>query len=73
MKFASHGNGNGLNDLYILPESEKEKDLIKSFIKKNDIKSSSMFYAHGDEWENKLAFEIPFGEGWKKELVNFII
>jgi hypothetical protein len=73
MKFSSHGNGNGLNDLYILPETDKERELIKKFVKEKDIRSMNTFIGQADEWKGKVCFEIPFGEGWKNELQKYEI
>lgn len=71
MKFQTHGNGNGLDDLYILPESEEEKKHIKKV-----LEAQMMYYSwtvsnvRGQEWFGKGFFDVPFGEFLKDLLTE---
>ena len=64
MKTDTHGNGNGLNDLYILPETPEETGTITRYLRHRAI---SHHWSHSDvegqEWYGKNFIEIPFGEG----------
>ena len=44
METDTHGNGNGLNDLYILPESNEEESKIIEYLEKNLI--SKVYPSH---------------------------
>ena len=63
MKFDKHGNGNGLDDLYILPESDEEKVKIVFFLMENH---RGFHYSRSDvkgqDWYGKTFIEVPFGE-----------
>lgn len=70
MKTTTHGNGNGLNDLYILPDDHAERDRITLYLL--SIKQSyqwSRSDVEGQEWYGRWFFEIPFGESllWEIE------
>ena len=64
MKYATHGLGNGLNDLYILPENNQEKEIILSVIKSRGVPlwQWSYSYVKGQSWYGKQFIEIPFAE-----------
>lgn len=66
----SHGNGNGLNDLHILPETQSEHELIKQFAKDNGLMLSRSFgNVEGHIWYGKTFYEIPFGQGYMDQLL----
>lgn len=66
MKYDTHGNGNGLNDLYILPESSAERHNLQSLAKTNGWDYSWYFSdVEGHKWHGKQFMEIPFGERHK--------
>lgn len=64
MKTSTHGNGRGLNDLYILPDDAAEGDCIVRYLK---ARGMGFQWSHSDvegqEWYGKRFIEIPFGEG----------
>lgn len=69
MKFDKHGNGNGFDDLYVLPENEKEKEAILSFLRERKFYFEWSFSnVEGQEWYGKSFIEIPFMEYLEKEL-----
>jgi len=64
MKTATHGNGNGLDDLYILPDDEKERQRIADYLKSRGIRYNWSFSdVEGQDWHGRHFFELPFGEG----------
>lgn len=69
MKFNSHGNGNGLNDLYILPESEEEKRKVIAYLKAN-CKGYQYSFSNieGQDWYGKMFIEVPFGESLREAI-----
>jgi hypothetical protein len=74
MKTSSHGNGNGLNDLYVLPESNDEKRSIELFLNNNKIDYINTYSdVEGQEWHGKAFIEIPFGETYKRRISQLFI
>lgn len=64
MKTTTHGNGNGLDDLYILPDNEQERQRIADYLKSIGIRYEWSFSdVEGQDWHGKHFFELPFGEG----------
>lgn len=45
MKFDKHGNGKGLDDLYILPETVAESQKIQKYLEDNNIFGKTFFLA----------------------------
>jgi len=74
MKFDKHGNGHGLDDLYCLPETEKEKNLLVSWLRAKE-RGFTISWANveGHEWYGKSFIEIPFGENLRTEIENKVI
>lgn len=69
MKFNTHGNGNGLNDLYVLPESkDEEKAIINHLNKIGRGYRFSFSDVMGQSWYGQTFIEITFGESLQKEL-----
>ncbi len=69
MRTATHGNRRGLDDLYILPETEQEAQAIQDWL--NDKGRSWTFSQSdipGQDWQSKWFFDIPFGEPLLDEL-----
>lgn len=69
MKFDKHGNGNGYDDLYILPETEEEANKIVEFLEANNLN----FYwtradVKGNDWYGNTFIEVPFCESWKENI-----
>lgn len=63
MQTNKHGNGNGLDDLYILPDSPQEGERIVSYLRKVGHSFSwSYSDVEGQSWHGKRFIEIPFGE-----------
>lgn len=63
MKFDKHGNGNGLDDLYVLPESPTERQYLQSYV--NETKRSYEWTrgdVKGSEWYGKDFMILPFGQ-----------
>lgn len=64
MKTDKHGNGNGLDDLYILPDDEAESKRITDYLAARNIGFGwSTSDVEGQEWYGKRFIDIPFGEG----------
>lgn len=64
MKTATHGNGRGINDLYILPDNEQERQRIADYLKSRDILYEWSFSdVEGQDWHGRHFFDLPFGEG----------
>ena len=72
MRLATHGNGNGFDDLYILPENELERKQILKFLKTRCTMSYqwSISDVKGQEWFGKKFIEVPFGASLAKELTH---
>lgn len=71
MQFYKHGNGNGLDDLYCLPETQVEKERLVKYLK--DINHSYYVYlsnVEGQSWYRKYFFDIPFGDSLKEEIIK---
>jgi hypothetical protein len=69
MKYSTHGNGNGLNDLYILPETQAERHNLQSLAKTNGWNYGWCFSdVKGQDWHGKQFMEIPFGECRRVEI-----
>ena len=62
MKTNTHGNGNGMDDLYILPDSHEESQRIVKYLRKTD---RSFYWSRSDveehEWHGRSFIDIPFG------------
>lgn len=68
-EFSSHGNGKGLNDLYILPSSPEEGQKIEQYLKSIDhMFEWSNANVKGHAWYGKRFIEIPFGESLQPEI-----
>lgn len=64
MKTTTHGNGRGLDDLYILPDDASEWSQIVGYLKSRSIAyQHSLSDVEGQDWFGKQFIEIPFGEG----------
>lgn len=64
MKTNTHGNGNGLNDLYILPDDDQERQRITDYLDSRGIHYQWSFSdVEGQDWFGKRFIELPFGEG----------
>ncbi len=71
MKFDKHGNGNGLDDLYVLPETDKERDKIIAYLKSiNHSYEWSFSNVEGQDWYGKRFLDIPFGECLREEIAT---
>ena len=75
MKTDTHGNGNELNDLYILPESNEEESKIIECLEKHGLGYQFSYgNVKGHEWYGKKFIEVPFCENWleiiKKEITK---
>ena len=69
MKFDAHGNGKGLNDLYILPDNPDESKKILDYLK--SINQKYYFFVSdvkGNDWYRKAFISIPFGEALRLEI-----
>ena len=63
-EFATHGNGNGLDDLYILPSSAGEALKITRFLRSIDRKHTwELSDVPGQNWYGAEFLAIPFGLG----------
>lgn len=68
-QFSTHGNGKGLNDLYILPSSPEEADKIINFLKQSDRSFQwSVANVKGHDWYGKRFIEVPFGESLQSQI-----
>lgn len=71
MQFENHGNGHGMNDLYVLPECTREFDALVQVIRELRDKVGFFLAAWersdiaGQDWYGKTFLEIPFGQGFK--------
>lgn len=70
MRFSTHGNGNGLDDLYVMPESTEDREKIKEVVKQardaGEIWPKNGHWCRSDvpesDWYGRMFYEIPFGE-----------
>lgn len=70
MQFATHGNGRGLDDLYVLPDTQEESRKIWEYLRDNGISFSlTRSDVRGQSWFGKYFFDVPFGEGHKAEIL----
>ena len=66
MKFDKSGNGKGLDDLYILPESEKERKAIETYLNEKGVDYRfTRSDVKGQDWYNKFFFLAAFAESHK--------
>jgi uncharacterized protein YlxP (DUF503 family) len=71
MKYNKHGNGNGLDDLYCLPETKQESERLIAFLKEiNHSYQISFSNVEGQDWYRKAFIEIPFGESLKDQIID---
>ena len=69
MKATTHGNGRGLDDLYVLPENEHEKqDIMKWLDAKDQPFAWNRSDVPGQDWQGKWFLDIPFGAPLLDEL-----
>ena len=70
MQTATYGNGNGMDDLYILPENEYEKQAILDWL---DVSDRSWAWSKSNvpdqSWSGRWFFDIPFGEPLLLDLI----
>lgn len=72
-EFGSHGNGKGLNDLYVLPASQEEAAAIMSFLKEKDHSFHWVVAnVQGHNWYGKSFLDIPFGESLQPEIEKLL-
>lgn len=63
MQTSKHGNGNGLGDLYILPETYDEYRQIADWMNaRGERWTLDVSDVPGQEWHGKSFFTIHFGE-----------
>lgn len=71
MQFSTYGNGNGLDDLYVLPENAEERQRIHEFLARHNI-YALLTRQKGkntqDPWMQQTFFEIPAGECFREEI-----
>ena len=69
MKFDQHGNGCGLDDLYVLPEDKKERLRIAEYLKGKGVHFEYNYSnIKGQDWYGKIFIIIPFGENMRSEM-----
>ncbi len=63
MEFETHGNGSGLDDLYVLPRSPAEALAIRKFLVSigRDFKTE-IADVKGHAWFGKQFIDIPFSQ-----------
>jgi len=65
MKTDTHRNSRGLDDLYILPDNDQERQRITDYLDWRQIDYHwSTSDVEGQDWFGKRFVEIPFGEGY---------
>ena len=73
MEADRHGNGHGLDDLYLLPETKEEEVTITTYLdaigRNYEMQRSDV---DGQEWYRKRFIEVPFGESLLPEIVALI-
>jgi hypothetical protein len=71
MKYDKHGNGNGYDDLYILPETNEEMSRLLAFLKSNSLNYyGCVSNVEGSDWHGKNFIEVPFCESWKEAIIK---
>ena len=72
MEYSTHGNGNGLNDLYLAfePTEWNEIAAVKHFLKSKGYRFG-YFVGDGD-FKGKICIKISFGECLKSEIKQLI-
>ena len=58
----THGNGNGLNDLYIACDTHAETELVRRIAKRLGVKLRRFSPNPESDWVGKKCFDIPFRE-----------
>ena len=58
----THGNGNGLNDLYIACDTHAETELVRRIAKRLEVELRSFSPNPESDWFGKKCFDIPFRE-----------
>lgn len=74
MQFHTHGNGKGMNDLYILPENDYEVLKLRDWLaldKARYMSKISFSDVKGQPWFGRAFIEIPFGEPMKEEIQEY--
>lgn len=73
MKTETHGNGNGLDDLFILPETERERALVEEYLSEHGWNASwQTGDVKGHPWFRKRFLDVPFGESLRDVLTAFV-
>lgn len=68
-QYYTHGNGRGLDDLYILPESVDEHNNLKRYLDRKGIRyTMENADVEGSEWFGKVFFELPFMSGHRDSI-----
>ena len=63
MQLEKYGNGKGLDDLYILPESRNEYGEIIAYLESHNIRYKKMVSnLKGQSWYGKTFLVVPFGD-----------
>ena len=63
MQTDTHGNGNGLNDLYVLCETIYESGMVLAYLKKHNLSHSLSFSnVKGQAWYGKQFMIVNFAE-----------
>lgn len=71
MKTDTHGNGNGLNDLYILPETDYEEAILVRWLPSTGYRYRWQRSDNpGNDWHGKRFIVVPFGESLLPDLVK---
>jgi hypothetical protein len=74
MQFDTHGNGHGLNDLYVLPENQAESDAAISYLRDHDICYTwDISDNEGQTWCGERFLSIPFGEPHREAIERMAI
>jgi len=71
MKTATHGNGTGLNDLHILPETDEEARSIIEWLTREDLQYTwERANVKGHDWYGKHFIDVPFAEGLELKIYS---
>ena len=67
MKYYHHAS-----DLYLLPETEAEKETLEDFIESKGKLGATWCFSNveGQDWHGKHFIDIPFGSFLKPEIEN---
>jgi hypothetical protein len=73
MQTSTHGNGNGLDNLYILPDTNEEQQVIENWLRARSVGFRKVWSTvPADIWTRKEFLDVPFREDCEVPLRQYL-